>query len=190
MYSLINACSHITPCNHCLDQDVDPFQLPKKVPVFPFPRQLTLMLLTLQWTPWTWSACSWTWSACSWTSYKWTRTEHTVGGPLCRGFKDLAVSLQRPGSLLWHGFDPWPQKFHMLLARPNNNKTTNQLNKKRTYSGIWLLSLHIMFLRFIHVVACISVIFFYSKNCVLFHWKERYYNLFMYSYVDECLDHF
>ena len=27
--------------------------------------------------------------------------------------KDLALSLLWPGSLLWHGFDPWPENFCM-----------------------------------------------------------------------------
>ena len=32
--------------------------------------------------------------------------------------KDLVVSLQQLGLLLWRGFDPWPRNFHMLWARP------------------------------------------------------------------------
>lgn len=26
--------------------------------------------------------------------------------------RDLLLSLQRLGSMLWHGFDPWPVNFH------------------------------------------------------------------------------
>ena len=32
--------------------------------------------------------------------------------------KDLALSLQQLESLLWHEFDPWPRKFHMLQVQP------------------------------------------------------------------------
>ena len=30
--------------------------------------------------------------------------------------KDLVISLQHLGLLLWHGFDPWPRNFHMPWA--------------------------------------------------------------------------
>ena len=44
--------------------------------------------------------------------------------------KDLA-SLQRLGSLLWHGFNPWLGDFHMLpRARPKKKK------KKKNRIGI------------------------------------------------------
>ena len=32
--------------------------------------------------------------------------------------KDPVLSLQGIGSLLWHGFDPWPRIFHMPRAWP------------------------------------------------------------------------
>ena len=35
-----------------------------------------------------------------------------------QGVKDLALSLQQHGSLLWHGFDPWLENFHMLWVWP------------------------------------------------------------------------
>ena len=38
--------------------------------------------------------------------------------------KDLALSLQWPGSLLWCWFDPWPRNFCMPQAQPK------QTNKK------------------------------------------------------------
>ena len=31
---------------------------------------------------------------------------------------DLVLSLERLGSLLWYGFDPWPRNFHMLWVWP------------------------------------------------------------------------
>ena len=31
--------------------------------------------------------------------------------------KDLALSLQQLGPLLWHGFDYWPGNFHTLQGR-------------------------------------------------------------------------
>lgn len=39
--------------------------------------------------------------------------------------KDPALSLQRPGSLLWQGFDLWSGKFHMPQAwlKKTKNKT-------------------------------------------------------------------
>ena len=39
--------------------------------------------------------------------------------------KDPALSLLQHGSLLWHGFSPWPGNFHMLWAQ-----TKNQTNHK------------------------------------------------------------
>ena len=38
-----------------------------------------------------------------------------------RQVKDLALSLQWLGSLLWHGFDPWLENFQMLWGSQNNN---------------------------------------------------------------------
>ena len=32
--------------------------------------------------------------------------------------KDLAVSLQQPGSLMQYEFHPWPRNFHMLQEQP------------------------------------------------------------------------
>ena len=32
--------------------------------------------------------------------------------------KDLMLSLQWLGLLLWHGFDPWPGNFHMPWVQP------------------------------------------------------------------------
>ena len=34
--------------------------------------------------------------------------------------QDPALSLQQPGSLLWHGFDPWPGNVHTLQVWPKN----------------------------------------------------------------------
>ena len=39
--------------------------------------------------------------------------------------KDPEWSLQQPGSLLWHGFDSWPGKFHMLQVQPEKNSYVN-----------------------------------------------------------------
>ena len=41
--------------------------------------------------------------------------------------KNLALSLQRLGLLLWHWFHPWPRNFHMLQAWPKNNRLWNTL---------------------------------------------------------------
>ena len=36
--------------------------------------------------------------------------------------KDLALSVQWPGSLLWCGFDPWPRNFCMPWAWPHKKE--------------------------------------------------------------------
>lgn len=39
----------------------------------------------------------------------------TVGGSLmAQWVKDLVLSLQQPGMLLWRGFDPWSGNVHIL----------------------------------------------------------------------------
>ena len=38
--------------------------------------------------------------------------------------KDLALSL------LWHGFDSWPRKFHMLEVRPKKERKTTRTHTK------------------------------------------------------------
>ena len=43
--------------------------------------------------------------------------------------KDLELSLLWLGSLLWHGFNPWPRNFYMLWVWPKkvfNEKVTNR----------------------------------------------------------------
>ena len=37
--------------------------------------------------------------------------------------KDPALSLQQPGSLLWHSFDPWLGDIHMLQAQKEKKNT-------------------------------------------------------------------
>ena len=45
----------------------------------------------------------------------------TVWSPLvAQQVKDWALSLQRPGLLLWLGFDPWPGNFQMSWVPPKN----------------------------------------------------------------------
>ena len=47
------------------------------------------------------------------------KKEKSVGSFfVVRWLKDLSLSLQQPGLLLWHGFDPWPRNFYMLLEWP------------------------------------------------------------------------
>ena len=40
--------------------------------------------------------------------------------PITQELKDPALSLQRLGSLLWLGFDPWPGNVRVLQAQPKN----------------------------------------------------------------------
>ena len=41
---------------------------------------------------------------------------------VAQGVKDLALSLQWLGLLLWHRFNPWPQNFHMQWVWPKEIK--------------------------------------------------------------------
>ena len=52
--------------------------------------------------------------------------------------KDLVLSLQQLGSLLWCGFHLWPGNFHILQAQPKK--------KKEEISGVPLT--HSLFLHF------------------------------------------
>ena len=36
--------------------------------------------------------------------------------------KDLVLSLQQLGLLLWRGFDPWPRNFHILQEGERKKK--------------------------------------------------------------------
>ena len=45
--------------------------------------------------------------------------------------KDVALSLQQLGSVLWGGFDPWPEDFQRLQAQPKINEYINKTNNKR-----------------------------------------------------------
>ena len=36
--------------------------------------------------------------------------------------KDLTLSLQQLGLLLWHGFDPWPGNSHLLQVKQKIKK--------------------------------------------------------------------
>ena len=42
--------------------------------------------------------------------------------PCVQQVKDLALSLQWAGLLLWHRFDPWPRDLHMLWVQPKEKK--------------------------------------------------------------------
>ena len=44
--------------------------------------------------------------------------------------KDLALSLQGLGLLLWCGFDPWPGNVHVLQVQPKKKKKKKQKKKK------------------------------------------------------------
>lgn len=53
--------------------------------------------------------------------------------------KDLVLSLQQLGMLLWHGFHPWPGTFHMPWVQPKKkllvSHSHSEFNavKKRCY---------------------------------------------------------
>ena len=42
--------------------------------------------------------------------------------------KDLTQSRPWLGSVLWHGFDPWPQNLHMLQAQPKKSILNSKEN--------------------------------------------------------------
>ena len=41
---------------------------------------------------------------------------------LAQWVKDPALAPQQLRLLLWHRFDPWPKKFHMLWAQPKERE--------------------------------------------------------------------
>ena len=49
--------------------------------------------------------------------------------------KDLTLSLQCLGSLLWHGFSPWPGNIHKLRVQP---KSVNKENLPFSWRGLIL----------------------------------------------------
>ena len=44
--------------------------------------------------------------------------------------KDLAMLLQQPRSLLWHGFNTWPRNFHMSQMQPKKKQKQKTLSPK------------------------------------------------------------
>ena len=59
----------------------------------------------------------------------------SLGIPLvAQWVKDLVLSLQRLGLLVWHRFDPWPGNFHMLIAQPKTKQ--NKTNKQKHPSSL------------------------------------------------------
>ena len=53
------------------------------------------------------------------------------GRPLrAQWVKDTALSLLQLGSLLWHGFSPWPGNFHMPWAWPKKKKRRRRKKEK------------------------------------------------------------
>ena len=47
--------------------------------------------------------------------------------------KDLTLSLQWLGSLLWRGFHPWPRNLHMPQVRPRQNKQTQDKEESSAF---------------------------------------------------------
>ena len=56
--------------------------------------------------------------------------------------KDLAMSLQRLGSLPWRGLDPWPGNFHMPCIWPKKKKKRKEKNKDLIITIILLKKSH------------------------------------------------
>ena len=47
--------------------------------------------------------------------------------------KDPALSLQRLGSLMWHGFDPWPRDFQWALGMEKKKKKKRKKSTQSTH---------------------------------------------------------
>ena len=62
--------------------------------------------------------------------------------PLPQQVKDLALSLQHLGSLLWCGFDPWPRNFHMPRVQPKKKRRTEKKIKGFLIGGNKCLNFH------------------------------------------------
>ena len=64
-----------------------------------------------------------------------------VGVPwVVQSVKDLALSPLWFGSLLRHGFDPWPRNFHMPQVQPKKTKKKKKKKKKMPFFS--LCSIH------------------------------------------------
>ena len=50
---------------------------------------------------------------------------------MAKWVKDLMLSLQQLGLLLWHGFDPWPVNFHMPQTWPGKRKEKKRKEKAK-----------------------------------------------------------
>ena len=71
---------------------------------------------------------------------------------LVQWVKDLVLSMQQLGLLLWHKFDPWPRNFHMPQVWPKKKKKERKKgnvavqweknNKKKRKKGNVKWSLH------------------------------------------------
>ena len=57
--------------------------------------------------------------------------------------KDLALSLQQLGLLLWHGFDPWLGNFQTYWAQTKKKKRKRKRKKKKEKKIIPALTLAI-----------------------------------------------
>ena len=52
--------------------------------------------------------------------------------------KDLALSLQQLGTLLWFKFDPWPGNFRVLRVWPKIKKNKKKRNEVLIQATIWM----------------------------------------------------
>ena len=58
------------------------------------------------------------------------KTKEILSLLVVQWFKDLVVSLQWLGSLLWHGSDPWSGNAHMPWAQPKETTNKQEQPKK------------------------------------------------------------
>ena len=79
--------------------------------------------------------------------------------------KDPVLSLQRLGSLLWCGFNPWPGKFHISWAHTARGKK----KKKSNFQPLWRLKYFRCFRNLWVIEYQFIVFFFFFLRLHLWH---------------------
>lgn len=65
--------------------------------------------------------------------------------PLAQRVRYLVVSLQRPKSMLWRRFNPWPENFYMPRAQPKKQTKVQLLLVKGYWSKVQCLVITLYF---------------------------------------------
>ena len=88
--------------------------------------------------------------------------------------KDLALSLQQLGSLLWHGFDPWSGNFHMTWSLPKNKMRVWEVDPAGAVGRIKWVAVCQADCTWLHIVraACLQLLSSSSPS-IFFLWVEK-----------------